>query len=264
MQTTFLPFASGITGLMALSLLMSALAMIVIILTGLIYIYANQAAGGSLVLDQGWGALSFVLGKVWMVAMLPMVAVYSSIGGGAVSVIAAAQMIGNKAEGVATFVLVLTVALIGTVSLSGSLIAWTRVDGIIGRPERLRGRLAFALMLVVIALAIIGTLVARRRIALPGGLIYWLLGGLLFGILITLRVCQERMPAVIYLYNASTGLAVGLEGFMLQSPTLIVAGLLVGTTRMALTLAMARLPAAEADGVKDNAFQPPRSDLLSS
>ena len=48
------------------------------------------------------------------------------------------------------------------------------------------------------------------------------------------------MPVVISLYNAFTGLAVGLEGFVLQNPALMIAGMVVGSAGTLLTLLMAK------------------------
>jgi NAD(P) transhydrogenase subunit beta len=48
------------------------------------------------------------------------------------------------------------------------------------------------------------------------------------------------MPVVISIYNAFTGLVVGLEGFVLQNPALMIAGMVVGAAGMLLTLLMAK------------------------
>lgn len=48
---------------------------------------------------------------------------------------------------------------------------------------------------------------------------------LLFGVLMTMPIGGAEMPVVISLYNAITGLAVGLEGLVLQHPTLVIAGM---------------------------------------
>jgi NAD(P) transhydrogenase subunit beta len=48
------------------------------------------------------------------------------------------------------------------------------------------------------------------------------------------------MPVVISLYNAFTGLAVGFEGYVLQNPALMIAGMVVGSAGTLLTLLMAR------------------------
>jgi NAD(P) transhydrogenase subunit beta len=48
------------------------------------------------------------------------------------------------------------------------------------------------------------------------------------------------MPVVISIYNAATGLAVGLEGFVLGNPALMIAGMVVGAAGTLLTLLMAK------------------------
>ena len=90
-------------------------------------------------------------------------------------------------------------ALIGSISLSGSIIAWAKLDGRINKP--------FAL---------------------------------LFGVLMTTPIGGADMPVVISLYNAFTGLAVGLEGFVIQNPALMIAGMVVGSAGTLLTLLMAK------------------------
>jgi NAD(P) transhydrogenase subunit beta len=61
-----------------------------------------------------------------------------------------------------------------------------------------------------------------------------------FGILMTLPIGGADMPVVISIYNAFTGLAVGLEGFVLQNPALMIAGMVVGAAGLLLTLIMAK------------------------
>jgi NAD(P) transhydrogenase subunit beta len=66
------------------------------------------------------------------------------------------------------------------------------------------------------------------------------LAALLFGAMITVPIGGADMPVVISLYNAFTGLAVGLEGFVLQNPALMIAGTVVGSAGTLLTLHMGR------------------------
>jgi NAD(P) transhydrogenase subunit beta len=70
----------------------------------------------------------------------------------------------------------------------------------------------------------------------------WIFFGcaLVFGILMTLPIGGADMPVVISIYNAFTGLAVGLEGFVLQNPALMIAGMVVGAAGLLLTLLMAK------------------------
>jgi NAD(P) transhydrogenase subunit beta len=61
-----------------------------------------------------------------------------------------------------------------------------------------------------------------------------------FGVMMTLPIGGADMPVVISIYNAFTGLAVGLEGYVLQNPTLMIAGMVVGAAGLLLTLLMAQ------------------------
>lgn len=252
MQTMLPLITTSATDLMALSVLMSGMAFLIVILATLVYGFSFNAAGISFAVDTVFAAISFIVSKLWMASTLQMVALYSCVGGGAASAIAAVEMLGNKAEGVAGLALTLIGALIGAASLSGSVIAWTKLNGISKRHTRFWDRQAFSLVVTVTVLAVMGYIGvtaqggAGRLIATPG-LIYGLLGcGLLLGALITLPMDREHMPAAIYFYNAFTGLAIGLEGLALSNPTLIIVGMLVCAARLLLTLMMVRLSVIEA------------------
>ena len=81
---------------------------------------------------------------------------------------------------------------------------------------------------------------AAPLIAMPQLIALFFGLALLFGILMTLPIGGADMPVVISIYNAFTGLAVGLEGFVLQNPALMIAGMVVGAAGMLLTLLMAK------------------------
>jgi NAD(P) transhydrogenase subunit beta len=172
--------------------------------------------------------------KVAMTAMPQMVAIYNGMGGGAAAAIAAVGLFGNRADGVTQMVVTLIGALIGAVSLSGSLIAWAKLDGVINKPLRIRGQQAFNALVALATLGVGGYVVVVTQgvitspIATPN-LIYLFFGcTLIFGVLMTLPIGGADMPVVISIYNAFTGLAVGLEGFVLQNPALMIAGMVVG------------------------------------
>jgi proton-translocating NAD(P)+ transhydrogenase subunit beta len=137
-------------------------------------------------------------------------------------------------------------ALIGAVSLSGSLVAWAKLDGRIEHPLRMRGQQAINALVMGITLAVGGWIVcASAGLVDPLGglpaLIYAFFAcALAFGVLMTLPIGGADMPVVISIYNAFTGLAVGLEGYVLQNPALMIAGMVVGAAGLLLTLLMAR------------------------
>ena len=63
---------------------------------------------------------------------------------------------------------------------------------------------------------------------------------LVLGLTMTLPIGGADMPVVISLYNALTGLAVGLEGFVLNNAAMIIAGTVVGSAGTLLTQLMAK------------------------
>ena len=63
---------------------------------------------------------------------------------------------------------------------------------------------------------------------------------LAFGVMMTLPIGGADMPVVISLYNAFTGLAVGFEGYVLDNPAMMIAGIVVGSAGTLLTQLMAK------------------------
>jgi NAD(P) transhydrogenase subunit beta len=201
---------------------------------------------GIVALLVGGGAAWWVGKKVAMTAMPQMVAIYNGMGGGAAGSIAAVELFGARAHGATQLVVTLLGALIGAVSLSGSLIAWAKLQGVLNKPLRMKGQQ------ILNATALIAT------VAVGGVMLFAALGGsigfistaqlitlffglaLVLGILVTLPIGGADMPVIISIYNAFTGLAVGLEGFVLGNPALMIAGMVVGAAGLLLTLLMAK------------------------
>jgi NAD(P) transhydrogenase subunit beta len=178
--------------------------------------------------------------------MPQMVAIYNGMGGGAAGAIAAVELFGGKAPGTIQLVVTLLGALIGAISMSGSLIAWAKLQGVLKKPLRVRGQQYFNILVLLGTLAVAGYLVyvaqdASSQLLPTPQLIYLFFGcALIYGILMTLPIGGADMPVVISIYNAATGLAVGLEGFVLGNPALMIAGMVVGAAGTLLTLLMAQ------------------------
>jgi NAD(P) transhydrogenase subunit beta len=178
--------------------------------------------------------------------MPQMVALYNGMGGGAAGAIAAMELFGNHARGVTQLGVTLLGAIIGAVSLSGSLIAWAKLQGVLNKPLRIKGQQVINGLVMLATLAVgfyILFIVQSGTVPVLSlqALICLFFGcAMLFGILMTLPIGGADMPVVISIYNAFTGLAVGLEGFVLQTPALMIAGMLVGAAGILLTLLMAK------------------------
>ncbi|MDE6575981.1 MAG: NAD(P)(+) transhydrogenase (Re/Si-specific) subunit beta, partial [Opitutales bacterium] len=70
--------------------------------------------------------------------------------------------------------------------------------------------------------------------------VFLLLLPLCLGILMTVRIGGGDMPVVIALLNSLSGLAASATGFMIANNALIIAGCLVGTSGLILTIIMCR------------------------
>ncbi len=234
----------------------AGIGMLVAVLASFLYIFSvSGAAKPFLPMNIGLAVVALVLGggvswwggrKVSMTAMPQMVALYNGMGGGAAGAIAAVELFGGKAQGATQLAVTLIGALIGAVSLSGSLIAWAKLDGVIKKPLRVMGQQAFNGLVMLATLMVGGYIVfvvlsgAAPLIAMPSLITLFFGCALVFGILMTLPIGGADMPVVISIYNALTGLAVGLEGFVLQNPALMIAGMVVGAAGTLLTLLMAK------------------------
>ena len=196
----------------------------------------------AMLIGGGFGAVA--ARKVQMTAMPQMVALFNGVGGGAAALDRARRAAQDPARATARrrstsrSAIVLS-ALIGSISFAGSMVAFAKLQELIGgRP------ITYAGQQFVNGALFLGAL--GCGIALVAGVQdEWLLwvtiaASLAFGVLFVLPIGGADMPVVISLLNAFTGLAVALGGFELENNVLIVAGMLVGASGTLLTLMMAR------------------------
>lgn len=179
--------------------------------------------------------------RVAMTDMPQMVALYNGLGGGSAAAIGAVELLRYSDLGVApsqtALVLAVVGALIGSVSLTGSVIAWAKLDGRLDKRFTFPGQQAFN-ALVFLAAVVLGVFVVLG-LQQPV-IIGFFVAALAVGILMTLPIGGADMPVVISLYNALTGLAVAFEGYVLQNEALIIAGMVVGAAGTMLTQLMAK------------------------
>jgi|CXWL01.1.fsa_nt_gi NAD(P) transhydrogenase subunit beta len=200
-------------------------------------------------------AVAWTSGKrVAMTNMPQMVALYNGMGGGSAAAIGAVELWGaamiasaaGTAEamaiaaasfGTTKAVCAVVGALIGAVSFSGSLIAFAKLQGWMDKVYRFPGQQLFNIVLFVAAVVLGGMLVFQldERI-----IVAFFAVCLVLGVSMTLPIGGADMPVVISLYNAFTGLAVALEGYVMQNPALIIAGTVVGAAGTLLTQLMAK------------------------
>jgi NAD(P) transhydrogenase subunit beta len=183
--------------------------------------------------------------RVQMTAMPQMVAAFNGVGGAAAALIAVSEFyrveaLGSGQEPLVSAIAVLLSVVIGTISFSGSIIAFVKLQEL-----ALTGSVTFPLQQVVNALIALSILVLAANIVTDGAIlpflsplvsIYVILGAaLLLGVLFVMPIGGADMPIVISLLNAFTGLAAAASGFVLDNYALIISGTLVGASGTILT-----------------------------
>jgi NAD(P) transhydrogenase subunit beta len=177
---------------------------------------------------------------VAMADMPQMIALYNGMGGGAAATIAAVELIKGVPLGVTVQTLAILGAIIGSISFSGSIIAFAKLQGIM-KTSLIFPFQQFLNLIIFIAILGLGLVLILQGENAHGLLIIaFFTLALLFGILMTLPIGGADMPVVISLYNALTGLAVGFEGFVLGNAAMIIAGTVVGAAGTLLTQLMAK------------------------
>jgi len=247
--------------------------LLVAVIASFLYVFdVSAAAKPHLLVNIGLAVLALAIGgsiawrvgkTVKMTAMPQMVAIYNGMGGGAAGAIAAVELYGSHTSSTTQLVMALLGALIGAISLSGSLIAWAKLQGVLKRPLHFAAQqlvnAAIALVLVATGALVVIAVAGGPALFLPlPGLISLFFGlALVLGILATLPIGGADMPVVISVYNACTGIAVGLEGYVLQNPALMIAGMVVGAAGTLLTMLMAKAMNRSIARVLFKAYGPP-------
>jgi NAD(P) transhydrogenase subunit beta len=177
--------------------------------------------------------------KVAMTDMPQMIALYNGMGGGAAGAIAAVELLKGDFHSQIFLTLAVLGALIGSISFSGSMVAFAKLQGLIRRPMRFPGQQLFNIAVFLVAAGFGAVLVTQGEFTGSIILIFFA-AALAYGMFMALPIGGADMPVVISLFNALTGLAVAFEGFVLNNAAMIIAGTVVGSAGTLLTQLMAR------------------------
>ncbi len=181
--------------------------------------------------------------RVPMTAMPQMVSLFNGMGGGCAAAIALLETV-HAAEGgspltPAASSMIVASAIIGSVSLSGSLIAFAKLQGLIERSVRFRGQNIVNSAVLLLAIVLGSTIVARGQsdTALFSGMIAT---ALFYGVAFVMPIGGADMPVVISFLNSCTGVAAAFGGLFYGNHVMLTGGIVVGAAGMLLTLLMAR------------------------
>ncbi|MEE8368682.1 MAG: NAD(P)(+) transhydrogenase (Re/Si-specific) subunit beta [Thermoanaerobaculia bacterium] len=230
----------------------AALAMFIAVITTLVdlgrvdyrWILAGLGIGGAI------GIVAAV--RVQMTGMPELVALFNGLGGAASALVAASvlwlRLVETKSLETARSILGADVAvtillsiIIGSMTLSGSLIAYLKLSGrVSGNPTLLPGRHVIngALACGIVATGVLLAFYSTGSAATSGAAIILAVSSLLLGILMVLPIGGADMPVVISLLNSLSGVAAAAAGFVLSNNLLIIAGALVGASGLILTQIM--------------------------
>ena len=193
--------------------------------------------------------------SVKMTAMPQMVAMFNGLGGGAAALVASLEFLkgaqpmklagielpGLHDAGAAITIPMLFATLIGSLSFSGSIIAYLKLEGKCEKPMTFPGQNYLNGLIGLVILGLCGWLTfhATGGNAIVAFVVMFSLA-LFFGVAMVMPIGGADMPVVISLLNSFTGLAVAADGFAINNTAMIVAGTLVGSSGTLLTLLMCK------------------------
>jgi NAD(P) transhydrogenase subunit beta len=194
----------------------------------------------------GGGVGAIIARRIPMTAMPQLVAAFHSLVGMAAVLVAAAALYTPQAYGigivgsikVASLVEMSLGAAIGAVTFTGSVVAFTKLQGLVsGAPVVFPGQHPLNALLGLVLVGSIVWLCATESHAA-----FWSLTILAFviGVLIIIPIGGADMPVVISMLNSYSGWAAAGIGFTLENTALIITGALVGSSGAILSYIMCK------------------------
>jgi NAD(P) transhydrogenase subunit beta len=190
--------------------------------------------------------------KVKMTAMPEMVSLFNGMGGACAALISAAEFYhiyeAHKASpemafsdivSVGTYITIVAGAIIGTISYTGSIIAWGKLNGRV-KDYSFKGQ--HIVNMIVLVLVILSAVWAYQSTLATIYLPFLLIGffAFIYGVLFVMPIGGADMPVVISLLNSFTGVAAACGGFLYNNKAMLTGGILVGAAGTLLTILMCK------------------------
>ena len=189
--------------------------------------------------------------KVQMTKMPELVSLFNGMGGACAALISLIEFIhyrhameaaidGMPVESASTGMLIAIILglIIGSVSFSGSIVAYLKLNGSMNKPIRLPN---YNIINTVVMIAVFSF--GAYMVGSGGSevLIFTLLAvALAYGVMFVIPIGGADMPVVISLLNSFTGLAAAFGGFLYDNKVMLTGGILVGSAGTLLTLVMCK------------------------
>ena len=184
---------------------------------------------------------------VKMTDMPQLVGIFNGFGGGASALVAAAELVRVQSTnidlGLGDGFTIAISCLIGTVTFSGSFVAFGKLQGVVsGNPITFPLQKTFNALLFLTILVLGASIMGVEIVALPVLTVFFIFTAiaLLLGVLLVIPIGGADMPVVISLLNSYSGLAASAAGFVIGNNVLIISGALVGAAGLILTMIMCK------------------------
>ena len=231
--------------------LISAAGMILACAMAFIVLFVNEISNG---FQHGVAVALLIVGiiigtvagvvsakKVKMTDMPQLVSIFNTVGGGAAALVALNDIL--TSESLPTIVVLITAGLgilIGSVTFSGSLVAAGKLQGLkFMRKLTIPAKGVVSVVCIVLMLAsfVMLCVMPEQRLLFS---ILTTVFALIYGLVFVIPIGGADMPVVISVLNACTGTAVAMSGLAINNIALIVAGALVGSAGVTLSIDMSK------------------------
>jgi NAD(P) transhydrogenase subunit beta len=176
--------------------------------------------------------------RVQMTKMPELVSMFNGMGGACAALIGLMEYHHHIGQ-VGSLAAIVAGMVIGSVSFSGSIIAYLKLNGSMKKPIRLPSYNILNTIVMIIT-AGFGAWVVMVSPESPVFLYGLFAVALIYGILFTIPIGGADMPVVISLLNSFTGLAAAFGGFLYDNKIMLTGGILVGSAGTLLTLVMCK------------------------
>jgi|SRR6185312_3656998 len=189
----------------------------------------------------GW----MVAKRVKMTAMPQLVSLFNGMGGACAALISLIEFPAHIGS-LKALTTVMAGLIIGSVSFSGSMVAFLKLNGNLNKDIRLPAYNLINNIILLIVAGMTGYLIytSSGDVALSQYPHLMMLSfvalalALFYGIMFVLPIGGADMPVVISLLNSFTGLAAAAGGFLYHNQVMLTGGILVGSAGTLLTVAM--------------------------
>lgn len=208
---------------------------------GTLFLYQGQVAAQIYILIGAAILIGTIIGwaiakKVAMTKMPELVSLFNGMGGACAALIGLIEFKHYTGDSL-SIATILSGMIIGSISFSGSMIAWGKLNGYIKKPFRLP-KYNVINNVILLVLIVFAAYITWSGSSSPLFLYLIFFGALAYGVLFVFPIGGADMPVVISLLNSFTGLAAALAGFLYGNMVMLTGGILVGSAGTILTFAM--------------------------